>query len=66
MNESRRFDFENPWLFVFTNIAVGLVVASIVQTVLFDGELTGAVIEGAVLGLTTGVTLLFFRKNGDF
>lgn len=66
MDVVRRFTLENPWLFVFANIVVGLVVVSVIQTTLFDVTLTGAVIEGSVLGLSTGVALLFLRKNGDF
>ncbi|AHG02327.1 hypothetical protein HALLA_20710 (plasmid) [Halostagnicola larsenii XH-48] len=63
MNEHRRFDRENPWLFVFVNVVVGIVVVSAIQTLLFDGSLTGALIEGTALGLACGVTLFYLRDN---
>ncbi len=50
MSESRHFGLENPWVFVFTNVVVWVVVVSTIQTVLFNGELTGAVIEGTAGG----------------
>jgi len=63
MNEVRGFDLENPWLFVFTSVVVWVVVVSTIQTVLFDGELTGAVIEGTAGGLVCGIAMLYLRKN---
>ncbi|SFT00565.1 hypothetical protein SAMN04488556_3851 [Halostagnicola kamekurae] len=65
MNVRRRFDQGNPLLFVFMNVVVGIVVASAVHTLLFDGSLTGAVVEGATIGLTSGVTILYLRDNTD-
>lgn len=61
MNEIYHFDFENPWLFIPTNVIVGIVVVSILQGVLFDGRLFSAIIEGAVLGLVCGITLYYIR-----
>lgn len=65
MNVRRRFDRGNPWLFVFLNVVVGIVVASAIQTLLFDASLTGAVVEGATIGLACGVTMFYLRDNTD-
>ncbi|MFC7131447.1 hypothetical protein [Haloferax chudinovii] len=66
MNEVRRFDLENPWLFVFTNVVVGIVVVSAIQVALFNGELTSAVMEGGLLGLVCGITMFYLRKDDWF
>lgn len=59
MNEVRRFDLENPWVYVFTNVVVWTAVVSTIQTVLFDGELTGAVIRGIDGGFVCGITMFW-------
>ncbi|ELZ38323.1 MULTISPECIES: hypothetical protein [Halorubrum] len=66
MNEVLRFDLENPWVYLFTNIVVWVVVVSTIQTVLFDGELTGAVIRGTGGGFVCGITMLYLRKKDWF
>ena len=66
MNEVRRIDLENPWVFVFTNVVVWVVVAGTIQTVLSDGEWTGAVIRGAGGGFVCGMTMLYLRKKDWF
>ena len=66
MNEVRRFDLENPWLFVFTNVVVGIVVVSATQVILFNGELTSAVMQGGLYGLVVGITMFYLRKNDWF
>ncbi|QAY21859.1 hypothetical protein [Halorubrum ezzemoulense] len=66
MNEVRRFDLENPWLFVFTNVVVGIVVVSATQVILFNGELTSAVIQGGLYGLVVGITMFYLRKDDWF
>ncbi|WP_424007928.1 hypothetical protein [Haloferax denitrificans] len=66
MSESRHFGLENPWVFVFTNVVVWVVVVSSIQTVLFNGELTGAVIEGTAGGLASGFTMFYLKKNDWF
>jgi uncharacterized membrane protein len=66
MNEVCRFDLENPWVYVFTNVVVWVVVVSAIQTVLFDGEWTGAVIKGAGGGFVCGITMLDLRKKDWF
>jgi len=66
MNEGRRFDLENPYVFVFTNVVVWVVVVSTIETVLFDGDLTGAVIEGTTGGFVCGITMFYLRKNDWF
>ena len=66
MNEVRRFDLENPWVFVFTTLILWVVVVSTIRTVLFDGELTGAVIEGTAGGFVCGITMFYLRKNDWF
>ncbi|ELZ84913.1 hypothetical protein C5B86_10050 [Haloferax sp. Atlit-19N] len=66
MNESHRFGLENPWVFVFTNVVVWVVVVGAIQKVLFDGELTGAVIEGATGGFVCGITMFYLKKNDWF
>jgi hypothetical protein len=66
MNEVLRFDLENPWVYVFTNIVVWVVVVSTIQTVLFDGELTSAVIRGTGGGFVCGITMLYLRKKDWF
>ncbi|RLM62496.1 hypothetical protein [Halorubrum sp. Atlit-26R] len=66
MNEGRHFNLENVWVFVFTNVVVWVVVAIVIQTVLFDGVLTGAVIEGTIGGFVFGTTIFYLRKNDWF
>ncbi|MFD1569547.1 hypothetical protein [Halorubrum laminariae] len=66
MNEVRRFDLENPWLFVFTNVVLGIVVVSAMQVTLFNGELTSAVMEGGLLGLASGITMFYLKKDDWF
>ena len=66
MNEVRRFDLENPWLFVFTNVVVGIVVVSATQVILFNGELTSVVIQGGLYGLVVGITMFYLRKDDWF
>ncbi|EMA66416.1 hypothetical protein [Halorubrum distributum] len=66
MYEVRRFDLENPWVYVFTNVVVWVVVVSTIQTVLFDGGLTGAVIRGTGGGFVCGITMLYLRKKDWF
>ena len=66
MNEVRRFDLENPWLFVFTNVVVGIVVVSATQVILFNGELTSAVMQGGLYGLIVGITMFYLRKDDWF
>ena len=66
MDEVRRFDLENPWLFVFTNVVVGIVVVSATQVILFNGELTSAVIQGGLYGLVVGITMFYLRKDDWF
>jgi hypothetical protein len=66
MNEVRRFDLENPLVFVITTVVVWVVVVSTIQTVLFDGELTGAVIRGTGGGFVCGITMLYLRKKDWF
>ncbi|QAY21961.1 hypothetical protein [Halorubrum ezzemoulense] len=66
MNEVRRFDLENPWLFVFTNVVVGIVVVSATQVILFNGELTSAVMQGGLYGLVVGITMFYLRKDDWF
>ncbi|RDZ55566.1 hypothetical protein C5C07_08635 [Haloferax sp. Atlit-4N] len=66
MNESRHFGLENPWVFVFTNVVVWVVVVSSIQTVLFGGGLTGAVIEGTAGGLACGIAMFYLKKNDWF
>ena len=66
MNEVRRFNLENPWLFVFTNVVAGIVVVSAIQVTLFNGELTSAVMEGALLGLVGGITMFYLKKDDWF
>lgn len=65
MNEVRRFDLENPWLFVLTNVVAGIVVVSAIQVILFNGELTSAVIEGVALGLVCGIMLFYLQGNSE-
>ena len=66
MNEVHRFDLENPWLFVFTNVVVGIVVVSATQVILFNGELTSAVMQGGLYGLVVGITMFYLRKDDWF
>lgn len=66
MNEVRRFDLENQWLFVFTNVVVGIVVVSATQVILFNGELTSAVMQGGLYGLVVGITMFYLRKDDWF
>jgi len=66
MNEVRRFDLKNPWVFVFTNVVVWVVVVSTIQAILFDGELTGAIIQGTLGGFVFGITMFYLRKNDWF
>jgi len=66
MDEVRRFDLENPWLFVFTNVVVGIVVVSATQVILFNGELTSAVMQGGLYGLVVGITMFYLRKDDWF
>lgn len=66
MNEVRRFDLENPWLFVFTNVVVGIVVVSATQLILFNGEFTSAVMQGGLYGLVVGITMFYLRKDDWF
>ena len=66
MNEVRRFDLENPWLFVFTNVVVGILVVSATQVILFNGELTSAVMQGGLYGLVVGITMFYLRKDDWF
>jgi uncharacterized membrane protein len=66
MNEVRRFDLKNAWLFVFTNVVVGIVVVSATQVILFNGELTSAVMQGGLYGLVVGITMFYLRKNDWF
>jgi len=66
MDEVRRFDLENPWLFVFTNVVVGIVVVSATQLILFNGELTSAVMQGGLYGLVVGITMFYLRKDDWF
>lgn len=57
---------ENPWVFIFTNVVVWVVVVSTIQIVLFDGELTGAVIEGTTGGFVCGIAMFYLRKDDWF
>jgi uncharacterized MnhB-related membrane protein len=66
VNKVRRFDLENPWLFVFTNVVVGIVVVSGIQVTLFNGELTSAVIQGGLYGLVMGISMFYLRKDDWF
>ncbi|MDB2287168.1 hypothetical protein SAMN06266787_11621 [Halorubrum ezzemoulense] len=66
MNEGRGFGLENPWMFVFTNVVVWVAVVSTIQSVLFDGELIGAVIEGTTGGFVCGIAIFYLRENDWF
>ncbi|WP_048077296.1 hypothetical protein [Halorubrum sp. AJ67] len=66
MAEVRRIDLENPWVFVLTTVVMWVVVTVTIQTVLSDGEWTGAVIRGAGGGFVCGITMFYLRKKDWF
>lgn len=53
-------------MFVFTNVVVWVAVVSTIQSVLFDGELIGAVIEGTTGGFVCGIAIFYLRENDWF
>ncbi|TKX68645.1 hypothetical protein [Halorubrum sp. SP9] len=63
MDAVRRFDLENPWVYVFTNVVVWVVVVSTIETVLFDGDLTSAAVSGTGGGFVFGIAMLYLRTK---
>jgi len=56
-------DLENPWVFTGLMTVIGMVVFGLIETVLFDGDLLSAVIQGLAGGFAFGVIYVYVQRN---
>ena len=58
------FDADRPWAVVAISVVIWLAVSSVVELVLFDGDLAAAVVPAIAGGIASGIALYYFRTNG--
>ena len=57
------FTAENPWAFVAISVVIWIAIASVVELVLFDGELATAIVPAIAGGIASGLALFYFRTT---
>jgi ABC-type thiamin/hydroxymethylpyrimidine transport system permease subunit len=55
-------DFENPWVLAVVMAIIGVVAFGLIEVVLFDGDLLGAVVRGFVSGLAFALVFTYIRR----